>query len=226
MQSHLDRKAPAPANSNLNILFICTGNICRSAYAHHALDLELEQMGHQRSITVASAGTHAVVGSPMDPTMETLFTHTYGNGLPPEHIARQVTETALRSADLIFCMTNAHMEQLSTFGRRVYDHTFLLPEIQNTLAASEPNTVLGRQLPPEIPDPFRHDTHIYKTVARQITSHIGSLRYLITRISQETHRQSPPVHSQTESYQEAPNLDSIPTIIQSHQIVQIIQNNL
>jgi protein-tyrosine phosphatase len=84
-----------------SVLVVCEGNICRSPLAAALLARELPH------IDVASAGTHALVGEPADKVIAELAKNE-GVSLH-EHIAMQVDEQLVRSADLILTMTRAQI---------------------------------------------------------------------------------------------------------------------
>lgn len=48
----------------MHIMFVCTGNVCRSPMG----ELLMRRYLSGTSITVSSAGTHALVGHPIDPS--------------------------------------------------------------------------------------------------------------------------------------------------------------
>ena len=50
----------------MSVLFVCTANICRSAFAERWAG---HLLGGDTSVGVASAGTHGYVDAPMDPPM-------------------------------------------------------------------------------------------------------------------------------------------------------------
>ena len=83
-----------------DVLFLCTGNICRSAYA--ALWLRHATEGR---ITVASAGTGAAVGKPAHEEIERLLAP---RGIPTEHVAQQLTPALMADAALVIGMTRDH----------------------------------------------------------------------------------------------------------------------
>ncbi|MFD5213422.1 low molecular weight phosphatase family protein [Microbacterium sp. NPDC058345] len=87
------------------ILFVCTGNICRSPMAEILLRTRLEPLG----VRVHSAGTHGMVDREMDALSQEL---TVALGADPAlaaaHRARYLTEPMLNEADLILAMTREH----------------------------------------------------------------------------------------------------------------------
>ena len=88
-----------------SVLFICTGNICRSPIAQFELARQLP------GVYVDSAGISAVVGEGVDPVMEKLAS---GDGLSTSgHIARQLTREQFYKHDLVLAMHQMHMDWLT-----------------------------------------------------------------------------------------------------------------
>lgn len=92
----------------MHILFICTGNVSRSAVAECILRTMAEREGWS-GITVASAGTHNLYGQPYDQKMvATAAKHNYtmiGN-------SRHMTKELLQQTDYIFVMEREHRMQV------------------------------------------------------------------------------------------------------------------
>lgn len=94
----------------MDILFICTGNTCRSPMAEILLKRVLAERGIQ-GIKVSSAGLAAEAGSPA--SAGTMSVLQEGEDLSA-HRARQVDETMLAEASLVLTMTASHKEILQT----------------------------------------------------------------------------------------------------------------
>ena len=93
----------------MNVVFVCTGNICRSPIAEKMLAAEVEAIGLSDRVRVASAGTgHWHIGAPMDDrAAEVLDGHGYGT----THSARQVDSEVL-AADLLIALDQGHLRSL------------------------------------------------------------------------------------------------------------------
>ena len=94
------------------ILFVCTGNSCRSVMAQGLLQHRLKQLQHRlkRPVEVESAGLFALGGMP--PSRDTL-TMLQRDGIDmSSHMAQSVTQDMVRAADLILVMEWMHMEEL------------------------------------------------------------------------------------------------------------------
>lgn len=91
------------------ILFVCTGNICRSAMAEHLLRHLASVRG--LDLEAASCGVAAESYFKVPETARRLLA---AEGLPPfEHRPRLATRETLRWADLILVMTASHYDELT-----------------------------------------------------------------------------------------------------------------
>lgn len=93
----------------MHILFICTGNACRSALAESVLRKQVSEAGID-DVTVGSAGTLDWGGNPRDAVM-TLIAAEHGYAM--EGTTQCVTREMLNAADLILVMTPSHREEVT-----------------------------------------------------------------------------------------------------------------
>lgn len=107
------------------ILIVCTGNICRSAFAELLLGERLRSAGRVE-VAVRSAGTTAVVGDPVHPLAARELEQRGAATLPFE--ARQVSASMVAEADLILGMTRAHRGRLLDLEPAALRRTFTFRE--------------------------------------------------------------------------------------------------
>ena len=139
------------------IMFVCSGNICRSPLAHRHFEAVVEEFAAHGEFEVESSGLGSWhVGENADPRMRaTALEH----GLKVNHRARQLTRTDLEEYDLILVMERSHKRQIE---RQVRD-----PEIMEKVR-------LFREWDPEgepgaeVPDPYYGGDHGFETVYRMV----------------------------------------------------------
>lgn len=107
----------------LELLTVCTGNICRSPLAESLLRERLAPL----DVRVSSAGTRALVGSGMTPEAQRLAVDL---GVPDAaaHRARHLTEGLLETPDLIFAMSREHRRAIVDLSPRRMRATFTVRE--------------------------------------------------------------------------------------------------
>lgn len=107
----------------MNILFVCTGNTCRSPMAEGML----RQMAEQEKchLEVKSAGIAAFPGSPASPHTVTVLKN---RGVSLNHSAQPVTSELVQWADLILTMTGSHKQMVSQHFPHALDKVFTLKE--------------------------------------------------------------------------------------------------
>ena len=91
------------------ILYVCTGNSCRSVMAQEYLRHVLKRAGAVQML-VESAGVFAIQG--MSATRETLRVVQEAGIMPSDHHARLLTPEMIRDADLIFTMEAFQTEEV------------------------------------------------------------------------------------------------------------------
>jgi len=88
------------------VLMVCTGNICRSPTAAAVL----HKYAEARSLSVDSAGIHALRGQGMCPVaLDVLDSNGFAGH---EHIAKSLDASLLRRADLVLAMEAAQVQSI------------------------------------------------------------------------------------------------------------------
>lgn len=127
------------------ILFVCTGNICRSPTAEGVMRALLETAGLNQRIEVDSAGTHGYhIGEPPDPRTQ-LTAQKRGYDLSRLRARKVVSEDFIRF-DHVLAMDNDHLRQLRRLCPPVHHHKLAL------------------FLPMEVPDPYYGDQPDFERV--------------------------------------------------------------
>ncbi len=181
----------------VEVMTVCTGNICRSPLAALVLDERLGAHG----VRVHSAGTRALVGQGMTAEAQQLATERgVTTDAAASHRARFLTEAHLTTPDLILTMARDHRRAVAELAPARLRSTFTVREFAR-LAAEVPDDALvaaadaastsdpslrlraavgaiagqrGLVLPPATPDdddvidPYRRSTRTYALSGAQL----------------------------------------------------------
>ncbi|WP_425461433.1 protein-tyrosine-phosphatase [Kitasatospora viridis] len=138
----LYRPVPPRHADNFKILFVCTGNVCRSPIAErltrHALDTRLPVRAAGR-ISVESAGTWGHEGAPMEAHAATVLDEY---GVDSGNFAgRELLDEHVVDADLVLTATLDHRAQVISMGHAAGLRTFTLKEFTRLVRLIDPATL-------------------------------------------------------------------------------------
>lgn len=132
------------------VLFVCTGNICRSAYA------ERRAQHLSPGTEFVSAGTHAMRGWGVDDEMAAELDRRGGSAIG--FAAQQLTAALARSASLILCATREHRAYIAEEWPDLLSRTFVMKPYVRDLESPQ-NAIAWEPLPSTLfrPALTRHD---------------------------------------------------------------------
>ena len=139
-----------------NILVVCVGNICRSPIAEALLK---EQYPSKH---IDSAGLGALVGNPVDPNSQEVMDPF--NIDMSDHVAKQINEQLVMTADLIFTMSEGQTKWIEERWPHCRGKTFKIGHWNNK----------------DIADPYQHDISLFEAARKDI---VESLEPWIEKLS-------------------------------------------
>ena len=149
----------------MNVLFVCTGNTCRSPMCEGYLK-HLCEKTHRDGITVLSAGLFAGGGHPAsENAARTMKRH----GIDLSGFRnRQLTREMLAEADTIVVMTRSHRMQIGALDPAALPKTRLLLEY-----AARPGA--------DVADPFGGSEELYGSCFTEMKGALDNLFALLTK---------------------------------------------
>lgn len=163
------------------ILFVCTGNTCRSAMAEGIFKKMLNERAEDNTrLNIISAGIFALSG--INPTSEAISV-MFEQGIDiSQHHAQGLQEELIKKADIILVMTNKHKEYIHKEFPFAQSKTFLLNKFTlNNKSESNQNNEKNY----EIIDPIGRKIEFYRIVARELKK---SLEKILDKILEENNK--------------------------------------
>ena len=133
----------------MNILFVCTGNTCRSAMAAAIMNKIAMETG--LDVRIDSAGIFACEGQRASENA-VIAAAEMGADLS-EHRSKQINEELISASDIILTMTEAHKQMLLPLAK---DKVYTLLEYAS--------------LDGDVKDPYGGDLDVYRECAGEIYS--------------------------------------------------------
>lgn len=176
-------------SGDFNILFVCTGNICRSATALQMLDHKLTN----NRVTLDSAGTHALNQADMPPQAKQILDELLVK--TTTHRSKQLTKELLENTSLVLTATAEHKSDVVKTHIKANRYTYTILEFADLIdfindpgesdfeIETTPTTLedklqiiatargyINSNKDRDIPDPFMQDITDYRHVGQLINN--------------------------------------------------------
>ena len=138
------------------VLFVCTGNTCRSPMAAALFNHKARERGLEKTHQAESAGIYPVPGDPATAGAVHAMESLYGIDLRG-HASRLLEDRDLRDAWLVLAMTRRHVESIRDAFPGLEDRVFTLKEFAG-----------GDVRDRDISDPYGTSDAEYVACAREI----------------------------------------------------------
>lgn len=195
-------------SDRFRVLFVCTGNICRSPMAQVLLTHRLRQrLGDDRAAAyfeVRSAGTYGLAGHPIEGAAMDALTGLGVTADPFE--ARELVAQHVEDADLVLGATREHRAAVVTLVPRASSRTFTIREFARLVSTATAAEAVGSQQDlveharavvraaagqrgysrpdrpddDDIADPYRRAAEAFELAGRQISAAVDTITDALT----------------------------------------------
>lgn len=146
----------------LKVMFVCTGNSCRSAMAHALLRRRADERNN-KDIRAYSCGIFADDGEYPTSNATEIMKEEYDIDLT-KHRAVNINNSRIREMDLVLCAKNAHK----------FTVLKMFPELEGKVFTIKEYTENNPQ-DLDIDDPWGYDKEVYRAVAKELDNCIQKL---------------------------------------------------
>ena len=155
------------------ILFVCTGNTCRSAMAKGIFDKILKEKKLEDKFTCECAGTMVYMNSPASlNAIEALKE----KGIDiSSHISKSVNEEMVRESDVTLTMGRNHKEYILTKYPFSEGKVYTLKEYANAIDNINNKKKSDVLYDIDINDPYASSLQVYRDTAKEIESSIEKI---------------------------------------------------
>lgn len=174
----------------MRVLFVCTANICRSAYAEL---MTRHLLGADTAVEVRSAGTHGFRDHPVDPPTAAQLRV---RGVDPEGFrSRRLSPRMVAEADLVLTAGVVHRQFVLDDWPEAFRRVLTLGQLARAVEAAEvgsgPSPVsspsldeLSDRLRPadhadDVEDPYRRGAEVAARVAGRLDALLGQVAPLL-----------------------------------------------
>ena len=145
------------------IMFICTGNTCRSVMAEGLMKKMLQDAG-KNNIEVYSAGLHASTGEYSTDEAIMVMQKEYGVDIL-HHQSVNVKNSNIKEMDLILCATHAQLTTLE----------YMYPELDHKIFTINEYAFGPDVEDKDIDDPWGYPTQVYEKCAKEIKNALDKI---------------------------------------------------
>ncbi|MFW6227960.1 MAG: low molecular weight protein-tyrosine-phosphatase [Alkalispirochaeta sp.] len=159
----------------IRIMFVCSGNICRSPLAHRMLEHQARTRGIGDLLSVESSGTGAWhLGQDADPRMRRTAA---GHGLVFHHPAQMIDHRDLVEQDILFAMDRGHYREIRAMARHrstdgIEGKLYLFRQFDPAVSG---NGILPLEDAPDVPDPYYGGNDGFEEVYRIVERTSGRI---------------------------------------------------
>lgn len=146
----------------IKIMFVCTGNICRSPMAHYYMQKRVKDLKIENDFLISSCGVYAYNGEKA--TQNAILVMKEYNVDMENHRATNIADTNIEDYDYIITLTTRHKEQIKYHYPKLDNNIYTLREF-----VDENNVYQS------IDDPWGLSYNVYKTCAKEIVDNIDKL---------------------------------------------------